>query len=75
MEEAAGEDEKNLAKEMAEDFLSEDLPERIYGAPKAGAGMWASLIRFMNPVTGHTHCEVPLDQNEAAIRYIRAQYS
>uniref|UniRef100_A0A0A9YIZ9 Splicing factor 3B subunit 3 n=2 Tax=Lygus hesperus TaxID=30085 RepID=A0A0A9YIZ9_LYGHE len=67
MEEAAGEDEKELAKEMAEDFLSEDLPERIYGAPKAGAGMWASLIRFMNPVTGQTYSVTALEQNEAAI--------
>lgn len=68
MEEAAGEEERALAKEMAEDFLSEDLPERTYGAPKAGAGMWASLIRIMDPVNGLTHSVTRLEQNEAAIR-------
>lgn len=68
MEEAAGEEEMELAKEMAQDFLNEDLPERMFGAPKAGAGMWASLIRIMSPVTGSTHSLLRLEQNEAAIR-------
>ncbi|XP_014289805.1 splicing factor 3B subunit 3 isoform X1 [Halyomorpha halys] len=67
MEEAAGEEEMEIAKEMAADFLSEDLPERVFGAPKAGAGMWASLVRIMYPVTGQTHHLLRLEQNEAAI--------
>lgn len=68
MEEAAGEEEIELAKEMAQDFLSEDLQERVFGAPKAGGGMWASLIRIMSPVSGSTHSLLRLEQNEAAIR-------
>ncbi|CAA9995282.1 unnamed protein product [Nesidiocoris tenuis] len=75
MEEAAGEEERALAKEMAEDFLSEDLPERTYGAPKAGAGMWASLIRIMDPVNGLTHSVTRLEQNEAAISLALVKFS
>lgn len=69
MQEAAGEEEQDLAREMAEAFLSEDLPESLFGAPKAGPGMWASLIRILNPVEGSTICRVPFEQNEAAHRY------
>ena len=54
MREAAGEDEQELANEMAEAFLTENLPESVFGAPKAGAGMWASCIRLINPITGAT---------------------
>lgn len=50
MREAAGEEEQELAKEMAEAFLNEDLPENIFSAPKAGHGMWASVLRIMDPV-------------------------
>lgn len=52
MKEAAGEDEQELAKEMAEAFLNEDLPESIFSAPKAGHNLWASTIRIMDPVQG-----------------------
>ena len=51
---AAGEDEQELANEMAEVFLNENLPEEIFGAPKAGAGMWASCIRVMDPIQVHS---------------------
>lgn len=51
MREAAGEEEQELAKEMAEAFLNEDLPESIFSSPKAGHGMWASVMRIMDPVT------------------------
>ncbi|KAK6617102.1 Splicing factor 3B subunit 3 [Polyplax serrata] len=67
MQEAAGEEEQDLAKEMAEAFLSEDLPESIFGAPKAGSGMWASIIRIIDPVEGRTDKIVRLEQNEAAL--------
>lgn len=50
MREAAGEEEQELAIEMADAFLNEDLPENIFSAPKAGHGMWASTIRIMDPV-------------------------
>ena len=51
---AAGEDEQELAAEMAGAFLSENLPENVFGAPKAGAGMWASCIRVLDPIHGET---------------------
>ena len=68
MREAAGEDEQELANEMAEVFLNENLPENIFGAPRAGAGMWASCIRVMDPITGKTVHRIPLEQNESAVR-------
>ena len=46
MVEAAGEEEQELAAEMAAAFLNEKLPEEVFGAPKAGWGMWASQIRL-----------------------------
>lgn len=68
MVEAAGEDERELAAEMAAAFLNENLPEAIFGAPKAGAGQWASLVRLINPIQGSTLDQVQLEQNEAAFR-------
>lgn len=68
MVEAAGEDERELAAEMAASFLNENLPESIFGAPKAGNGQWASVIRVMNPIQGNTLDLVQLEQNEAAFR-------
>ncbi|XP_077993061.1 splicing factor 3B subunit 3 [Glandiceps talaboti] len=66
MVEAAGEEEQEMAAEMAAAFMNENLPEDVFGAPKAGAGMWASVIRVLNPITGKsTHVE-QLEQNEAA---------
>lgn len=67
MREAAGEDEQELAAEMAGAFLSENLPENVFGAPKAGAGMWASCIRVLDPINGETVQQIPLEQNEAAL--------
>ncbi|KAL3284335.1 hypothetical protein HHI36_018499 [Cryptolaemus montrouzieri] len=67
MREAAGEEEQELAKEMADAFLNEDLPESIFSAPKAGHGMWASTVRIMDPVHGTTYKSIRLDQNEAAM--------
>uniref|UniRef100_A0A673YA79 Splicing factor 3b, subunit 3 n=1 Tax=Salmo trutta TaxID=8032 RepID=A0A673YA79_SALTR len=66
MVEAAGEDERELAAEMAAAFLNENLPEAIFGAPKAGSGQWASLVRLVNPIQGTTLDLVQLEQNEAA---------
>ena len=45
----AGEEEQEAAAEAAEAFLSEELPEAVFGSPKAGAGMWASCLRIMHP--------------------------
>lgn len=67
MVEAAGEDEQELAQELADAFINEVLPEDTFSSPKAGYGMWASQIRIMDPVTGQTMFKVPLDQNEAVV--------
>ena len=66
--EAAGEEEQQLAAEMAAAFLTENLPEDMFGAPKAGPGMWASVIRIINPISGKTLEKISLEQNEAAYR-------
>lgn len=55
---------------MAAQFLNEDRPETIFGAPKAGLGMWASVVRIINPITGENLEKISLDQNEAAHRYV-----
>jgi splicing factor 3B subunit 3 len=66
MVEAAGEEEEQLAAEMAAAFLNENLPEDMFGAPKAGTGMWASTICLMNPINGKMLQKIALEQNEAA---------
>ena len=68
MREAAGEDEQELAV-MADAFLKENLPENVFGAPKARDGMWASCIRVLDPISGETVQQFNLEQNEAALRY------
>ena len=70
MVEAAAEDEQELAADMAAAFLNENLPENVFGSPKAGIGMWSSQIRIINPITGDTLDKVVLEQNEAAHRYV-----
>ena len=45
----AGEEEQEEAAQAAENFLSEELPETVFGAAKAGPGMWASCLRIMHP--------------------------
>ena len=49
-------------------FLSEDLPETVFGAPKAGPGQWASCVRLLDPIKGEVRQLVKLEQNEAAVR-------
>ncbi|KAL3859524.1 hypothetical protein ACJMK2_009740 [Sinanodonta woodiana] len=67
MIEDAQEEEREMAAEIAAAFLNEDLPnEAVYGAPKASQGMWASVIRIMNPITGVTVDKIALEQNESA---------
>ncbi|XP_053201633.1 splicing factor 3B subunit 3-like isoform X1 [Panonychus citri] len=75
MVEAAGEAEQEMAAEMAAAFLSEDLPENIFGAPKAGVGQWASLVRVIDPISGQTHQKVPFEQNEAAFSISIVRFS
>ena len=75
MREAAGEDEQELANEMAEVFLNENLPENIFGAPRAGAGMWASCIRVMDPIQGRTMQKINLEQNESAVSICTVRFN
>ena len=67
MRDAATEEEQELAHQMADAFLNEDLPESEFGAPKAGGGMWASIIRIMDPTSGTSSQIIRLPQNEAAL--------
>lgn len=53
---------------MAEALLSEELPDSVFGSPKAGPGMWASLLRLMEPIQGATLHLHRFEQNEAAFR-------
>lgn len=60
-------DERELANEMADAFVNEVLPEETFAAPKAGAGMWASHLRIMDPIHGQTIAKVALSQNDAVM--------
>ncbi len=51
---------------MAASFLTQPQPEDVFGAPKAGPGMWASLLRLLNPLSGETIQVCRFAQNEAA---------
>ena len=68
MVQSAGDEEQVEAAQAAEAFLAEDLPENIFGSPKAGNGMWASCLRIMHPTQGRTLDLVQFEQNEAALR-------
>lgn len=67
MKEAAGEEEKELALELADAFLTEILPEDTFNSPKAGYAMWASQVRIVSPIDGATVAKVQLPQNEAIL--------
>ena len=62
MVEAAGDDEKELAAQMAAEFLNEDLAEQQFGAAKAGPGMWASILRMLDPIKVNT-IKLPVSGN------------
>ena len=75
MIEAALDDEEQLACEMAQAFLGENLPEDIFGGPKAGVGTWASVIRIVNPSSQKTVFKLSLGQNEAATSLCLTKFS
>lgn len=60
------EEDKAQAREVAAGFLNNPQPEDIFGAPKAGPGMWASLLRLMNPLSSESLQVCRFAQNEAA---------
>lgn len=66
MIEAAEDNEQEMAAELAAAFINEELPEHIFGAPKAGLGEWASIVRLISPVTGEVFQKIEFEQNHAA---------
>ena len=68
MVESCGDNDEARAAEsqVAANFLNTDIPEIQFGAPKAGAGRWASIVRIIDPIRSETHHEVQLEQDEAA---------
>lgn len=68
MVEMVSAEEREMAAEMAANFLNEERSESIFGAPKAGPGMWASIIRIINPISGNTLEKIQLEQNESVHR-------
>jgi len=67
MQEAAGAEEAAVARELAEAFMSEEPNEAVFGAPRAGPGLWASMLRLMAPTTGETFEVHRFEQNLAAL--------
>lgn len=72
---AAGEEERELANEMANAFINEVLPEDVFSAPKAGVGLWASQIRALDPIQGQTLFKIALTQNEAIMSMAILKFS
>ena len=64
-----------MAHTMADAFLNEDLPESVFGAPKGGAGMWASIVRVLDPISGTTLHMIRLPQNEAALSIVITRFT
>ena len=64
----AGDDQQELAAEVAAAFLSENLPDTQFGAAKAGKGLWASNITMLNTNSWEVSHTINLEQNEAAFR-------
>lgn len=59
----AAEEDQELAKEMAQAFVDEQLNENQFGSPKAGNGMWSSIIRIVSARSGQTLQRTTLEQN------------
>ena len=57
MVESVAEEEREMAAQLAAEFLNEELPELQFGAPKAGMNQWASAIRVLDPIkVSHSAC-------------------
>ncbi|CAF0753350.1 unnamed protein product [Rotaria sordida] len=64
---AADDEDKEAAREVANTMLGEKLPEDTFGAPKAANGMWAAQLRVMDPISGDTKFVYEFEQNESAL--------
>lgn len=63
---ASDEQEKQLAKDIADVMRNSKLDELIFGAVKAAQGKWASVVRLLNAKSGDIHSFFELPQDETA---------
>ncbi|XP_065676216.1 splicing factor 3B subunit 3 isoform X2 [Hydra vulgaris] len=77
MVESCGDNDEARAAEsqVAANFLNTDIPEIQFGAPKAGIGRWASIVRIMDPIRSETHHEIQLEQDEAAFSVCLTEFA
>src|SRR5690606_14452943 len=75
MIELAGDDEQEQAAEQAAAFLSEELPESIFGAPKPGPGHWASVLRILDPISLKELDKYEFEQDEAAFSLANVRFT
>ncbi|KAI0349483.1 hypothetical protein OH77DRAFT_1594212 [Trametes cingulata] len=52
-----------------------ELPQRVFGRPKAPAGTWKSCIRVIDPAARRTVHVIELDNNEAAFSIAVVQFA
>lgn len=62
---ASDETEAQLAQEIATNLRERRLDERVYGAPRAARGKWASAISLISATSGDklSYFELPQDEN------------
>uniref|UniRef100_A0A5S6QBT0 CPSF_A domain-containing protein n=1 Tax=Trichuris muris TaxID=70415 RepID=A0A5S6QBT0_TRIMR len=72
---ALGQEDSTLDVEMFRKLCQKELPPEQFGSPRAGIGMWASVVRVLSPVDGRTLQVVPFEQNEAAISLAIVQFA
>ena len=67
MIDAADEEDKQAAREVANAMLTENIPEEIFGSPRAPNGMWAAQLHVMDPISGETKFIYEFEQNESTV--------
>ena len=70
----APEEDQEVAKELAQEFVDENLPEVTFSSPKAGPGMWASVIRIVSAQSGAVLQRIPMEQNIHATSICMARF-
>uniref|UniRef100_A0A8R1HWU0 MMS1_N domain-containing protein n=1 Tax=Caenorhabditis japonica TaxID=281687 RepID=A0A8R1HWU0_CAEJA len=70
---ASDETEAQLAQEIATNLRERKLDERVYGAPRAARGKWASAIKLTSAVTGEklSLFELPQDENAKCLALVQ----
>ena len=74
MVQSASNEDQATARTAAETFILENIPENVFGAPKAGKAQWASTIRLLDPMDKNTINLIRLDQNESAMSLACCQF-